>query len=298
MKVPITLSSITIILLSYFVINACTAISYRSPDLKLVGRNWDFGDQDNSIQFIPKKNRNAAVVLFYRKQYVTDGINEHGVCISFTGVPDSPRRFVTPFKRWNISVHIIRDALKRCKNTNDVKSLFNHTSIWWGRPWGQQIAFLVADSAGNSCIIDYIDKKMVVTEMTDSVLILLNHHPSRPDILYKKFGCGYCEREQIIRKSIKSVYGLSEKKLMDILSEVSIADGMVRGFKNVEGRIPWGLNTAFSNVYNLKSFMVTTVPNRNYEMPLSVNLHDLMMKCRTAIKINLDNYNGEESFFR
>lgn len=290
----IGLKILTIILMLHLVVNACTVISYSNHDRILVGRNWDFYDQSNKIQFIPEGNQGPAMILFFRKHYVTDGINQHGLSISFTGVPNVSRSLVLPFKRWSMSIHVIRHALKKCRNTNDAITFFKHTSILWGRPLRQQIAFLVADSSGNSCIVDYVDKRITITEKKDDILVLLNQHPTRLDIGYKGFGCGLCERDSIIKKSFESTEIITEKKIMSVLSEVSISDGTVKGLQTAS-KVPWGCNTGFSNVYNLKKLTVSTVVNRNYEKPVSLNLHNLMGKCKNPIKINLGSYYGEES---
>ncbi len=280
----------------------CTVISYSNQDEKLVGRNWDYGDSANSVRFIPQRNHFPAMVLFHRKSYVTDGMNHHGLCMAFTGVPNTPRSLPSPFKRWSISVHIIRDILKNCKTVEEVENFFNRTSIWWGRPWGQQIAFLVADSTGKSCIIDFIGKEMVVLQKTDSIQILLNHHPTRPDIKYEGYGCGGCERQGVIEHALADSRKVDGMVLMSALEKVSIVNGNFTGF-TWSDKPPWGRYTTFSNVYDLKNLTVTTAIRRKYEHPVTLNLRELMKNCKDETTIAIEDYGkaeyrGTESIIR
>ncbi|MBN1576174.1 MAG: linear amide C-N hydrolase [Chitinispirillaceae bacterium] len=272
---------------------ACTVISFSNQNEKLVGRNWDYGDSTNSIQFIPQRNRHPAMILFHRKSYVTDGMNQHGLCMAFTGVPNTPRRLPSPFKRWSISVHIIKDILKECKTVEEVEYFFNRTSIWWGRPWGQQIAYLVADSTGRSCIIDFIGKEMVISEKTDSIQILLNHHPTRIDIEYEDYGCGACERQSTIVHAIANSVKTDGLALMSILAKVSVKDGIIAG-SSWKDRVPWGRYTTFSNVYDLKNLTVNTAIRRKYEQPVTIDLRALIAKCNKKVTVDIEEYKEME----
>ena len=69
--------------------------------------------------------------------------------------------------------------LARCRSVDEAVAFLRRTSIWWGGLWRHQIAFMIADSSGKSCMVDYVDRKMVVLDRNDSLQVLLNLHPTR-----------------------------------------------------------------------------------------------------------------------
>lgn len=145
----------------------------------LIARNYDFKDgiEEMSVVNTKIKGRNAHVAssawIFGRG----DGLNEHGLAVSQSGVgipvtrnmPNTPRAAIKGLQFWAV----IRSVLENCTSVDE--------AISWTKemPIAFNINMLVADKSGNAALVETLDGRKAVkkinTASPEQYLCATNH---------------------------------------------------------------------------------------------------------------------------
>lgn len=145
----------------------------------LVGRSYEWSyDSDSDIILITTRVNGQAAHIGFSLVFFgrTDGINEHGLCVTMTnGVPGAlPKE--NGFRFWAV----IRTILDRCKNVEEAVELVNNMPISFN--W----ILLLADRSGQAAIIELTPSRKAVKRIDqnskESYLFSTNHY-NLPEML-------------------------------------------------------------------------------------------------------------------
>nr|MCH9715594.1 linear amide C-N hydrolase [Gammaproteobacteria bacterium] len=169
----------------------CTNILYKYKDQYLVGRNFDWLNNDTDVVFNPigKKRETAQLAknekpLIWRSQYgsvtfvmttpkgkliptaVQGGMNQKGLVVSL--LEFSKAKFQKPSKTIpNINnTYLTQYWLDTCQSVAQAIKALNHLNVvttWW---YGNAVPihYVLRDAKGNSAVVEYIDGKKHVFE--------------------------------------------------------------------------------------------------------------------------------------
>ncbi len=181
---------ILLLLTLYFLLHsvqsfACTIFQTTdATENVLIGRNFDWDKTGGNIWFIPATKEANGIVLFEQdgQDQPYEGVNTYGLFVGIAAVPDTETP-LSPFKPMRKSREMVRVILEQASNTEEAIQLFNDYTVLFGKFLGYpQVHYLLADSEGNSAIVDYIDNGIKVTKSNGLGQILTNHYPSNPDL--------------------------------------------------------------------------------------------------------------------
>jgi hypothetical protein len=178
-----------------------------------------------------------------------DGMNEYGVAIGMMAVPhaeggNDPGRITID------SLGAIRLVLDYAKNVDEAITLLENYNIDFTA--GPPLHYLIADSGGDSVVVEYLDHRMIVTPnsgdwqvATNFILTGMTPEQAKP----------LCWRYQTAFDTLSRTMGrVSRETSMTLLQDVS------------QG------NTQWSVVYDLTSGEFQLVMDRNYSHPLNFKL--------------------------
>ncbi len=183
-----------------------------------------------------------------------DGINEKGFSIAVLEIKSKATKQETG-KKPIITTVAIRAALDKCATVEEAIELFSqydmHDSLFIN------YHYQLADSEGNSAIIEYVNNKMHIIrqEKKGNCLILTNYFLTEGGDNHD--GRGY-DRYNRIRKTLKAEKGiLTENGAMKLLSECTL------DYRHPLLKHP--VNTLWSAVYNCNERSVLLSAGMNYE---------------------------------
>ncbi len=178
-----------------------------------------------------------------------DGMNEKGVAIGMMAVPhaESPR---DPAKITLGEIELIRLVLDHAENLDHAISLVRSYNIRMEEP---PIHYLIADSSGQSAIIEFLDGRMEIILNAKSWQVSTNFVFSELDDPFRA-GCWRFQRASEILEGIGGC--MSRSSSMTLLDSVSNA------------------NTIWSVLYNMGSGEIRIVPGRRYSNVYQYSLYD------------------------
>jgi hypothetical protein len=245
----------------------CTTFSTSSPDSDyLLGRNFDWYDHPALLLFTDPPEANASVTmvdlhyleflkdeppsdqalqnLFTAPYWSFDGMNEYGLAVSIMAVP-SANSHRDPEKVTISSLEVVRLMLDYAKDVDEAVLLLGQYNIDFGG--GPPLHYLIADQAGNSIVIEFIDGEMVILEAEEPWQVSTNFLIS-------------VEKPQGSDSSCWR-YNLVYKELQTLAGDTNIEDSM-RILEAVaqSGSYP----TIWSVVYNRTSGQISLVVGRQY----------------------------------
>ena len=242
---------------------ACTGFAAANPSGDaIVGRNFDWHNRQTLLLFTDPPDGYASVsmvdisylgfprdnpswadrrALLDAPYLPFDGMNERGLAVGMMAVPHARDRD-KPQSVTISSIHAIRLMLDYAANVEEAVSLLREVTVAFGDP---PIHYLVADSSGDSAVIEYLDGEMVVQHnevpwQVSTNFLLAEARPAGAD--------SPCWRYNLAYERLEQGYGtLSQADAMSLLQDVSQQ------------------NTMWSVVYNMGSGVLDVVMGRHYD---------------------------------
>jgi hypothetical protein len=144
-----------------------------------------------------------------------DGMNEYGLTIGMAAVNESVAGY-DPSKPTIDSLSIIREVLDHASTTDEAVTIFSQYNIDF--TGGPPIHYLIADSRGQSVLIEYIDSQMAVLPNEYAWHLATNHLLANGI----KVGGSSGWRYDLLEERLTAAGGiLTPVAAMDLLSEVS-----------------------------------------------------------------------------
>lgn len=227
--------------------DGCTAFVTRNPEGDIIfGRNFDFDytpslqvftAPDNgyasvstvnltfagySVDNLPTGGISANNFLMLAAPYLPfDGMNEKGVCIALLAVPEAQ----PPQSSHNVTLNTttaIRLVLDKAASVDEAVDLLRQYNIYFSAD--VQCHYLVADSTGDSVLVEYWDGTLQTVEPDTNYQIASNY------IAYNGMNIGNglteFERYDAVKVCIEERNGmLSEDDAVALLADIGIREG-------------------------------------------------------------------------
>ncbi len=152
--------------------SACTIFYVQGESTHYFASNEDWSLTNPIMQVVPGQNEKYGYIVFgwdsHLPQYPQGGVNEHGLCLDWAALP--PEIFKANPSRKQLNRDIFYEILENCKNVTQASSLVKQYN------WSQfaQEHLLVADSQGNSCVIEWRDGEYLVLTKEKSYQVVTN----------------------------------------------------------------------------------------------------------------------------
>ncbi len=218
---------------------ACTTFSTSNPASDyLLSRNFDWYDHPALLLFTDPPEGYASVTmvdlhylgflkeqppsdqalldLFNAPYWTFDGMNEHGLTVGMMAVPAADPGW-DPDKVTISSLEAIRLVLDYAKDVDEAVDLLKQYNIDF--IGGPPLHYLIADRAGNSVVIEFIDGEMILLKEENPWQVSTNFLIS----IEKPQGAGSsCWRYNQAYKELQTAEGnISSEEAMTILESVS-----------------------------------------------------------------------------
>ena len=170
-----------------------------------------------------------------------DGMNERGLAIGMMAVPDAQAG--NDARKVTIdSLAAIRLLLDKAQSVDEALSLLRAYNIDWGS--GPPLHYLIADSSGNSAVVEFIDGEMKVLRNQQpwqvSTNFILSGHTPQSAVLQ-------CDRYATASRTLKQTQGrLSQEEALTLLQDVSQP------------------STTWSIVYDMQTGQIAVAMGRDY----------------------------------
>ncbi len=250
---------------------SCTCLAaLGNENATILGRNFDWHDHIPLLIFTDPQDGYASVSMvdldyfgFNRNNLPDeaqnnrrlletpwlpfDGMNEMGVAIGMMAIPhaDSPS---DPKKKTIGEIEVIRLVLDYAKNTDHAIDLIKKYNVRMETP---PIHYLIADSSGNSVIIEFVGGKMIVIRNSEPWQVSTNfiiHGSGAPE----NVTCWRYNRAYNILQEVRGK--LTSEGTMNLLQRVAQS------------------NTIWSMVYQMNSGKLNTVVGKNFAKIISFEL--------------------------
>jgi hypothetical protein len=252
---------------------ACTCFAAMSPEgYPIFGRNFDWVNRACLLLFTNPPDAYASVSMVdlnyfgYNADNLPDasnnrerlldtpflpfdGMNENGVTIGMMAIPEAE----SPYDPQRITIgeiQVNRLVLDYAKNTEEAISLIQQYNVRMETP---PIHYLIADPAGHSAIVEFVDGEMIVIRNDEPYHVCTNFivlHSSAPSSVS-------CWRYRTAYSTLKEANGnISPKEAMDVLNQVSQSSTM------------WSL------VYCMNTGKISVAVGRNYENVMEFTLKE------------------------
>jgi hypothetical protein len=243
---------------------ACTVLTTLTAQGNLLlGRNFDWPDRPVLLLFAHPPDGYASVSLVHiwypgfdsgepswsaRLQLLDavyspfDGMNEAGLAVGMMAVPRAETSD-DPGKVTIGSLHAMRLLLDRAASVDEAITLLQAYNIEW--EGGPPLHYLVADAAGDSAVIEFLDGELVAVRSDDPWQVSTNFVLTGTDPGTAR---ALCERYARASDALLGAKGrLSPGEFMSLLGEVS------------------QMSTVWSVVYNTGSGSVSVAVGRKYD---------------------------------
>ncbi|MBN1681457.1 MAG: linear amide C-N hydrolase [Anaerolineae bacterium] len=183
--------------------------------------------------------------LLYAPFAPIDGMNEYGLVVGMAAVPEAWDSTSHPERDTIDSLHIMREVLDHARTADEAVAIFERYTILAGG--GPPVHYLIADAAGHTVLIEYVDGEMVVQRNTQPWDMATNFTRALCDTEPENM----CQRYRIISEYLSQREGkLTPDEAMRLLESVS-QDG--------------DYSTEWSAVYDIHTGDVHVVMNRQYD---------------------------------
>jgi hypothetical protein len=257
---------------------ACTTFAALNPNGNaLLGRNFDWHNRPSLLLFTdpPDGYASASMVdisylgfgsgepseaqlenLLEAPYWPFDGMNEAGLAVGMMAVPHAEGGD-DPEKATLDSLLVIRLLLDYAGNVDEAIALLEEINVDFGG--GPPLHYLIADSSGQSVVIEFIDDEMVLLRNEDpwqvSTNFVISEVPEDERIATS-------HRYQFVTEALVRTKGLiSEAEAMALLREVAN-----NGSSNP---------TMWSTVYNMSTGGIQVVVGRQYDTAHEFRLNTL-----------------------
>jgi hypothetical protein len=242
---------------------ACTCFSaFGQPGQAIVGRNFDWYNRPTLLLFthpphgydsvsmvdisylgfgVDEPSWSDRLRLLDAPYLPFDGMNERGLAVGMMAVPDAQagndRNKVTID-----SLAAIRLLLDKSESVDEALSLLGTYNIDWGS--GPPLHYLIADSSGNSAVVEFVGGEMRVLRNEQPWQVATNFVLSGHSLESARL---QCERYATAYRTLEQAEGrISKEEAMAILADVSQP------------------STIWSVVYDMGSGQIAVAMGRNY----------------------------------
>lgn len=179
-----------------------------------------------------------------------DGMNERGLCVGMMAVPHAEGG--NDAQKVTLgSLHVIRLLLDYAKNIDDAISLLQNYNVDF--QGGPPVHYLIADSTGESAVLEYINNELKVIRNETTWQVATNF------LLYDKTieqAKASCWRYRLSYESLQQLKGrLTQEQGLGLLDDVSQS------------------NTIWSLIYNSTQAEIRIVMGRSFE-----NVHEFVLE--------------------
>jgi hypothetical protein len=238
---------------------ACTAFMSSQKDMVLVGNNEDYYNPYTRIWFIPAANGQYGRVYFgYDDWRPQGGMNDQG--LFFDGFATAPLEVMLSKEKTKFKGNFFDKFMSECTTVQDVLDLFDRYNL----EFMIKFQLLIVDKTGDSAIIEgdrSIRKK-------NPYQVVTNFYQSK--VAYNNIPCewykGGCLRYQIAKNMLKKNRNVSVEYFRDILKATH--------------QNTLGVQTLYSNIYDLKNGIIHLYYLHNYDHEVIINLNNKLKKGR------------------
>lgn len=244
---------------------ACTIFSAQGATTHYFASNEDWTMTDPAMHVVPSKDGNYGYIVFgwasLLPRYPQGGVNEHGLCLDWAAL--SPQSFKANPSRKQLNEDIIYKILRTCKNVDEVVRLVEQYN------WAQfaEEHLLVADSQGDSCVIEWSDNNYKFLRKDKPYQVITNFSLANP-----KIGWYPCQR-------FDTVDGYLKKAPTPEIGVETVRDLLNKSHQ--EGQYP----TVYSYIVDQKSLNVFVYYRHDYSKPFQYNFYEEVKKGEHRIRI-------------
>ena len=253
---------------------ACTCFAALSAGGERVfGRNFDWYEHPMMILFTDPPDGYASVsmvdlsylgfergvepdralkeMLRYTPYLTFDGMNEHGLAVGMMAISHAEAALNPEYVTID-SLAVIRLLLDRARNVEEALDLLGQYNVDFGS--GPPIHYLIADAAGHSVVVEYLDNELVILSNEDPWQVSTNFlfHETEPE-LWRPTCWRYMRAYDALEEAAGQV---SDDEAMAILNDVSQS------------------NTIWSAVYNQTSGDIQLAMGRSYRKVYEFSLKE------------------------
>lgn len=254
---------------------ACTTFAAQTPDGDtILGRNFDWRNRPALLLFTdpPDGYASASMVdisylgigvekptkaklrnLLEAPYWPFDGMNEAGLAVGMMAVSHAEGGS-DPQKATLDSLAAIRLLLDYAANVDEAIALLQSINVDFGG--GPPLHYLIADSSGDSAVIEFVDDEPVVLRTDEPWQVSTNFVISE---VPEDERTTVCDRYQTVSQTLERAHGqITEGEAMSLLSEVS----------SNSPQTP----TMWSVVYNMTTGEIQVVVGRRYDTAYAFQL--------------------------
>ena len=238
------LISLLAFLLSIKVSQACSVLYYVDSETGkiYVANNEDYWyDVDAYIQIEPRSKTDLARLWYGWDDFAQGGINEAGLFFDGAVTPEQSKIKGAKKYKGNLG----NDLLAKCKTVEEALEFLKTNRI--GLP---DAHMMLGDATGNAVVIEWIDGKQQVIEITDNKLIMTNFLLGNPPE-----GNHPCPRYNAIQSAIEKLE--SNEAPIDFLSiSQTIGPAVQVPQQDKNGKTGGTLYSSFINISDMEFILV------------------------------------------
>jgi len=256
---------------------ACSAFMVKNGRITMVGRNFDWENIPGMILFTSPDSAYSSVslvpidllldedadtpeqnkLLLWAPYFPVEGINERGLVVAELSVEGEKVHNENLVSM--LSLHLIRLLLDYTSNLDEALEML----VSFNNAASERMHFFIADSAGNSAVIEYIDNAMVVSRNDGPWQVVTNTMISGSS---KKKLRKLCGRYNYLSKYLEAhSRSLLEPGAFNLLRAVAVDRVISSQYKIT-------VSTQWSVVYNLPEKSLSVVSRRNFAKQFSYSL--------------------------
>ncbi len=249
-----------------------------------IGRSYEFNGTMNDFRLCCLKIKNKVKHMGFTEflLFRDDGINDHGLCVSFSSGGIDGKKY-QPKKKGFPFFLIVRSILENCKSVSEAITYLEKVPVagFWN--------FLITDKDSNAVLFQFFDGeyafKKISNETDDKVLFSTNHYVLPNLVQYKKYAYDWAYKNSLKRfELINSVLSatqpnITKETIRAILSKEIYEGVCCHYYKDVMG-------TLFSIIYDvtdLKADVCFGAPTHNkwleftLDDPKGVTMYDAIL---------------------
>lgn len=167
-----------IILIIQNLLLGCTIFDTKNNKSEvLIGRNFDYSQQNGQINFIPSTKKQYGVVLLSLDNFNMpyEGMNDRGLFVAISAVPNT-KTSLNIFKPIRKSLEMVKVILQNASTIDEAIKQFDKYSIAFGQFLGNPlIHFKIVEKNGDSAVVEFVNNRRVIIRGKKSQ-ILTNHY--------------------------------------------------------------------------------------------------------------------------
>ena len=243
---------------------ACTAFMSPGKDMVLVGNNEDYYHPYTRIWFIPSSNGQYGRVYFgYDDWRPQGGMNDQG--LFFDAFATRPLEVMFSKDKPKFKGNFFDKFMADCATVEEALDFFNRYNL----EFMLKFQLLIVDKTGDSAIIEGDQ----VIRKKNQYQVVTNFYQSK--VAYGDIPCewykGGCRRYQIAENLLKEGRRVSVDNFREILKATH--------------QNTLGVQTLYSNIYDLKNGMIHLYYLHNYDNAVTLNLNEELNKGRHYFEI-------------